>query len=259
MKARTIVSFCATVVFFFSGAFVDAQQKNVNLYAAQIAVGGGWVTVLEVLNLSTENRSWSFEFFDQVGSELVLKITFRDGGSIPGGAATSGVVAGGVNRFILSSMDGKTEVGWAKFWVPVDDKGKPEIIIAVNYQFRDSEGKTVTAVAVPPDPPVTTAKVVILTNDPGKRTGVAVANPARESVSIRFELYHSTGEVRLFDNADRVIPPEGQIAVFADELFTWKALPGYPSVFKIRADKPVAIMGVRMDDGVLYGIPVISE
>ncbi len=117
--------------------------------------------------------------------------------------------------------------------VTVDSAGALPSGTAV-FQFRDRSGALVSEAGVAAVAPTTRARVFVDTVS--TQTGVAIAAGENEAADVDFELLDRNG-FRL-ESANRSLPPAGQLALFADELFP-DLPPGFTGLMEIRSPVPL--------------------
>lgn len=196
---------------------------SVGLLFPHVGAGGPLTTQIVLINPFPEQLSGQIQLSRSDGSELTVEAEGEVGSIIPYAIAPNGSF-----QVTLRSL-GEITQGQAQLTV---EQGPGAPGGTAIFQFRDGEGRLVSEAGVGAGAVTGSARVFI--DLVRTRTGVAIANPNREdSIDLVFELYSRDGSN--LEVASRQLPPNGHLALFADELFP-KLTPLFTGVMEIRSD-----------------------
>ncbi len=222
----------------FPGVTVGQTQ-----YLPLFAGGGGWVSQLVIVNPSEQTIDGSVRIrgqdtaFDPLSVVVNGKRAETFAYSIPPRSAT---------RMRVEAFESAVVVGSLEV-APSLNQGSPFAFIIVRYRNGPF---TVSEAALSASSLGRAFRMYAeITEEAGgsTRTGIAVANPSSNPVSLAFDL-HTLGGTRLDATGAQTIPALGQMTMFVDQI------PGFESISKpfqgvlaveTSADESVAVTGLR--------------
>ena len=124
------------------------------------------------------------------------------------------------------------------------------------FQFRDDGGGLISEAGVGATLPTNRARIFVDTV--GTQTGVAIASPENGTGAITFRLLDRNG--LRFRETTRDLPPNGHLAIFADELFA-DLPPGFTGVMGIEAEVVIVPITLKLtvnrrNDLILTTLPI---
>ena len=191
--------------------------KDVAMFFPQIAVGGGYTTVITLMNPGLEGDNGTVKFTDKDGNPMVV-----DASTVPPTTASTvsvSVPAGGIRIFTIRPVNATDPVktGWAR----VDTSRQ---LLSGVSTFQTKQGTLLTSVAGVLPAELTVSATIPVDNDGtagiGRRTGFAVANPSNADITVQIIVLDDNG----VQVGNPISPPElnplrarRQIARFLDE------------------------------------------
>jgi hypothetical protein len=198
-----------------SGPLTFTISQYSNLYFPQVAVDGGYTTVITLMNNGTETDSGFITLTDQLGNPFIVSGSMPPNAPLTAAAFPISVPGGGVRILTLTVADtaGPTpKSGWAR----VDSlKG----LLNGVATFQTKQGTLLTSIAgVLPAAPLNSVAIPI-DNDAsvGRRTGFAVANPGANDVNLQILVVDPDG-FRMGLPISVPIGARKQIATFLDQI-----------------------------------------
>ena len=230
---------------------------SVARYFPQIVVGGGWSTLFTISNTGSATASGRLVLTDQQGRPLTVNGELTDASgatraSASASAFTFEVPSGGtVFLSVATSGSGQTAIsGWGRLEASSDFLSA---LATCEFSVGDN---TLSMVGLLPVQPVESATIPV-DNDwtLGKQVVYAVANPGRESISVRLTLVGQDGMV-VDDSKTVAIGPGEQVA-----RYLWRDL-GYAIfrgslVMRGQNGKSFVAVGLLEKQGHFTVIPLI--
>ncbi len=238
-----------TAVVVFALCLVSLKAQN-DLYFPQIAVGGGYETVLQVLNEENVTETITVEVFEGISSET-------DNGSplavkFDGGTPVSSLVQT-LNPYqefstLLSSSDTSLHVGWLRVHSSVAG-GK----IGANLFFRTKSGNTVIdSVGVLASQGLRFGLLQVDNRAAGSDTGVAFANPTDSAVDVLIDLFQGPDFI---GRQTVTLQPSQQSAKFVTELFPGFGQQQGTLLVETPPGTILPFLGVRVDGTQVTSLP----
>ncbi len=248
-------------------AVVPSQPAwDKTLHFSHMVVGGGWSTVLTLVNTGSDLSTGSLSFTGQDGKDLL--VTLDKSISPKAQAAVNGAVrstditfpltlpAGGTAVFSAGSSisNGPTKSGWARVGYT---GGKLDG--TVTFQLSGN-GILSTISGVFASEPTELATIPVENDETlGRFTGFAVANPNDEDINISIVLLNPDGSP-----ADNLTPPElnplgpqKQVARFIHEYLGARATFRGAMVLTTQGGKKFVVTALVQNRGLYTAIPVI--
>jgi hypothetical protein len=170
-------------VFLVSINALPLSYGDSELIFPQIADGGGYRTVLQIINRSATPATAKVEFTDSAGAPLSLPV-----GATSSHAHTIELAAYGSARLQTAGNADKPSVGWARV------KTTPVAEIDGNAIFQFWNGTSLITETSVPASRTTTSAVFFADEDAGFNTGVALANPGADTAVGLLTLRNSAGK-----------------------------------------------------------------
>jgi hypothetical protein len=164
-----------------------APANPVTLVFPQVAIGGGYTTVFNLLNTGGAAVAGDIALAQGDGSPMI--VTF---GSVQASSTPVSIPPGGAQQIIAGPLNATepTRAGWGR----VESSGGTPGGVGT-FQFAQG-GVLQTIVGVLSSPPLNAATIPINDNVPqGRSTGYAFANPGAVDVNIKIVLVDSSGTV----------------------------------------------------------------
>ena len=236
-----------------SGAFtaipVLASSSTGGGLLPDLASGGGWTTLVELVNTSSSPANARLNFFGDDGSPLALPVVSADLG-LNGSASTVNGVLPANGTAIIESAGGQGSALQSGSALLTADPGVTAFLI---FQW------TVTGeeVLVPVESGAASNYLVAFDQTNGHATGIALANATVQSTNINVYLRDQNG-VEL-GSTTVSLPPLGHEAFVLPTLFP-QAAGQYGTVqFVPASGQQVGVVGIRSDpSGAFTSIPVLT-
>lgn len=207
------------------------QSSSEAIIFPHFADGQGWTTQIILVNPGDEPASGAGQFNSpQGGSTFTYTILPR-------------------SSYVFRTSGAGTTIrtGWVRV-TPNAGTRTPSGLLVFSYK-RD--GITVSEAGVPGTTAGTAFRLYleaagsVSTGQVGAiQTGIAVANPSASQVTVTFDLANLSGaSAGIVGTA--VIPAQGQIALFANQITNFQGVVAAQGVLRISATGPVAVMGLR--------------
>ncbi|MBZ5536080.1 MAG: Ig domain-containing protein [Acidobacteriia bacterium] len=209
------------------------------LYFPQVVDGGGYQTTFILLNTSVGTETGALSLFNDSGLPLSVKQV--------GGASTSSfrysIPPGGV--FLLETDGSPVNVGAGSVQV-IPDQGTSSPVGAGVFRFTQN-GIVVTESGIPAANPTTHARIYV-DKSGGHDTGLALAAPNSDPVSVVVSAFQSDGKTALGTSAGPVpLSGKGHTAKFVGEMVS--GLPsGFTGVLDITSASPFVALTLRLLD-----------
>jgi len=206
------------------------------IFFPQFVDGGGYTTILVLLNTSSGAETGTLQMLDDWGTPLVVSYV----GSTAGSMFKYSIPKGGAVRFQTDGAPTTTRTGWVKL---TPDAGTSTPVGAGVFGYNPGNF-LVTESGVPTAAATTHARIYV-DMSLGHGTGLAIGNPGSTSATITFKAYQSDGVTGIGTNRDPFqIPANGHIARFANELVSF--LPtDFTGVLDITSSTPLAALTMR--------------
>jgi hypothetical protein len=220
-----------------------------------IATGGGWETVMVIVNIGSTPVDFGLYFYDESGKPMQVTFrTFPEGKIITTSTAQGHLNAGQSFNFALFDSSADLQVGWASL---VYDSTSARL--GGYAAFRLKAGGVINEGLVPLSSYGDTSFMMPFDNIEGFATGVALCNPASNLTNhVSIVAMDLTGKQIASDTV--VIPPLGHVSfVLADRI---RSLAGLTGTLLVRSDlNRLSGVGIRMNVAGGYtftSIPVMN-
>lgn len=162
----------------------QAPSENVNEYSVfpQVVLGGGWETVVYLLNTSQTPQTLKLEFFSDEGLPLSLPLSGTASNTVDIAVAQRKAIA-----FPLRT-GGPLQQGWFRGKLPVGVKG----YVVFRQVVTGREDKESSSLL---EKYLTTEALYACDEGDGIVTGAAIANPNPHPITITMEILRDTGMV----------------------------------------------------------------
>jgi len=221
-------------------------------YFPHLAVGGGYTSVVTLINTGADAASGTLAFVDQSGNPLRVALS----GSAEGSSFPATIAAGAVLTLNVNPAAGtnSTISGWASF---AGTGGSLSGVVS----FQASRGEVLSSIAgVLAAQPADSVTIPVDNDEIQERyTGFAVANPGSQELRVRLSLLNSQGNVvqDFAPSGLNPLAPQGQVAVFVHQLI--------PSAARFRGSAVLAsdnqarfvATALVQDRGLFTAIPVL--
>lgn len=209
--------------------------------APHFADGTGWRTQLVLINPTAQLLSGTVQFLNPAGQASGVAVEGQAGSTFPYSIPPNSSV-----RLRTTGTSGSLQSGSVR----VAPAGNTPVPTGVSiFSFRTG-GVTVSEAGVPVLRSGTAFRSYVQgagnfnSAAPGSmQTGFAVANPSATAVTVNLELRRSDGGSPL--NAEIVLPPFGQRAMFVSELAAFAGQAGQPGVLRFSASAPISVVSLR--------------
>ncbi len=157
---------------------------------AQIASGGGWTTIITLVNNSTSTAQVQLNFYDLNGNPLALPLSFpQQASSVPGSPVTTLVQTINPMATLIIQTTGpatqNTLVGWAELLSNAN--------VGANAVFQQVEPGSLQEAVVPLETRNPNSFIIPYNNANGFTTTVAIANVATQTANINVIVRDDTG------------------------------------------------------------------
>ena len=234
-----------------------------NILFPHFADGNGWFTQLVLINPTDETLSGNIQFFSQGSSSTPgqpITLTVNDQTS----NTFSYVIPSRTSRSFKTSGTGtNTQSGSIRVVVSANSKAPTGLGI---FSYKPS-GVTVSEAGVPAVD-TTTAFRLYVENFESRSiyTGIAIANPSANAITVNFELNRLDGSSSGLTGSASV-PANGQIALFLNQINGFQSLPSsFQGVLRISTSSSlgISVIGLRSrnnerNDFLITTIPVANE
>ncbi|MDD5542292.1 MAG: FG-GAP-like repeat-containing protein [Acidobacteriia bacterium] len=224
---------------FTSTPVVDETSpgSSTPVYFAQLADGGGYKTIVVLVNPTGVNQTGQLNVFDNNGNPLSVTDTI----SAASGSTFPYLVK--ANGFFLLQTDGSPgsiHVGWVQL---LPDGGTITPAGAGLFSYKTG-GVLVTESGVPAVIPTTHALIYVdLSN--GHDTGLAIGNPSAGPITLLLKAFQSNGSTQVgATTSPAAINVNGHTAEFVEQLVS--GLPaGFTGVLDISCTSPFVALTLR--------------
>jgi hypothetical protein len=185
-----------------------------SFYFPQVAVDGGYTTIITILNTGSESDHGFLTLTDQSGNPFTVTATPTSGAAVTNSVIPISVPAGGVRIFTLTTPGpgGATpKAGWARL-------DAANNLLSGVAAFQTMQGAVLTSIAgVLPAVPENSVTIPVDNNLViGRRTGFAIANPDTDTLNYRIIVQDAEGS-QVGDPIRLSLEAHKQIARFLDE------------------------------------------
>ena len=214
-----------------------------HLVLPQIGAGADLSTELLLINPEERESSGWIRFFSSSG----LPLEFEVAGGWTWEVAFK--IQGLGTLHLLVERSGELGVGFA---VVTPQEGSNTPLGSVLFQYLQ-KGRIASEAGITGPSATTAARIHV--DNMGVRTGVAIASPGNPASTVVFDLMDSDGV--LLARSQRMLPPQGHLAVFSDELFP-DLPPGFVGVMDIHSGLPFVPVALRLSVN-RRGSPIVTS
>ncbi len=159
----------------FSGSGTALGDVGTSGTMAQVAAGGGWLTIFTLTNTGTSSADFELSFFDNNGNELSLPLMFLDTGETTTSSALTQTLAAGASVVIATNASSTAALvtGWAQLTSNGSVGG-----------FAIFHNPTAQEAVVPLETQNANAYILAFDNTNGLATGLALANISGQSATV---------------------------------------------------------------------------
>ena len=217
------------------------------LVVPHILSGGGFVTLLTLLNLDVVNNTFNVKFYDDNGKQVSEQ--------------TQSVVPGGTAR-ISTGEGARFGPSQPASWALVTSSAGAEV--NAFFELKDSGGKVINTIGFNSAPPVTdfTIPVEFMPPPPGgigRTVGVAFVNPSSSSATITLKLVDATGAK--LATSTLTLGPNAHKGIDLSTMPEFKSvLPAgdFIGVLTVTSTVPVSTIALGDDFGPFYSTPAMA-
>jgi len=205
------------------------------LYYPQVADGGGYRTVVVLVNTSNAVETGAIIFYTDNGSPLnVTQVGGATNFSFPYSIAPGGFLVLQTDGSPLTVNTGSAQV------VPSGGTSTP--VGAGIFSFRQA-GVLVTESGIPSATPTTHARLYVDKSN-GHDTGIAIANPGGSPLMVTLSTFQTNGATAMGSPSAINLSGNGHTAAFAGQ-FNPALSPGFTGVLDIAATSPFIALTLR--------------
>ncbi len=247
------------------------QQRNMSLIGpgpifaatttnlfAQVAFGGGYITVFSFLNTGVDAATGDLILTDNNGRALIADFTSPGNPDAVGSSFPLSLPSGGsqvVTAGPVNPTTDPTSVGWAR----VESTGGSLGGVAT---FQFTLGNTLSTIVGVLSATATSAATIPVDDDHSvpRDTGYAVANPGTTPINIKIVLVHPDGTIHqtILPPALNPLPPGGHVATFVWQDLNDQFLLFRGSMVLIeQSGKTFSVVALVLNNGLFTAIPVI--
>ena len=221
----------------------DLQATSTDtVFFPHYADGGGWTTLLVLVNPSDVTIEGTVEFFEPDGNPASLLVDGQTGSSF-----SYSIPQRSSERLRTSGIGTMPRVGAARITPSGGDVAPSGLAV---FTFK-TEGITVSESGVPALPSGSAFRMYVeASGNLGEvgsiQTGVAIANPASTPATVTLELTQLDGTA--IGLTGTVIPGRGQVALFLNQVQGFEALASpFQGVLRVSTGSPlgVSVVGLR--------------
>jgi hypothetical protein len=226
---------------------VAASNDTGNGSMAHLAVGGGWTTTIQLINLGNTTAQAHLRFFDDNGHALAVPVTYS--GNTTTAASADPVLPPNSTLTIESTSGDNSSVQIGSAHVTSD--GRVTGFIRFRYGPREQEA------IVPLETRNAGSYVLAFDNTDGLATGVAVANVASTDGTVPVVIRDATGMPLGLGTI--TIPANGHSAFVLSDRFAAAVSQRGTVEFITPAGGQVSVLGLRFPaSGMFSTIPVVA-
>jgi len=253
---RALAIKCSFVVL-LSAPFATQGFAQTNIYSGQFAVGGGYTTIVTLLNTGGAPANGTITFTDQQGNPFTVRVAMGGGQSTTvSSLALSNFPAGGSTFITISAVN--TSDPTKSGWIRVEYTGGSVSGVATFLQTEGTTLKTIAGVLSSQPLPFATIPVDN-SGAEGRFTGFAIANQNSSAMSVRLVTLDENGAI-----VDNVLPsqlnlgPRAQTAIFLHQILT-NRVDFKGSMVLVGQGTNFVVVALVINQGLLTAIPVIPE
>jgi len=255
-SSKILMFKCALAMIVLLSATQSFAQTNI--YSGQFAVGGGYTTIVTLLNTGSAQSNGTITFTDQQGNPFVVRVTMGGSQSITASSlALSSFPAGGSTFITIGAVNASdaTKSGWIR----IEYTGGSVSGVATFLQTEGTTLKTIAGVLSSQPLPFATIPVDNSGNE-GRFTGFAIANQNSSSMTVRLVTLDENGNI-----VDNVLPsqlnlgPRAQTAIFLHQILTNRVDFKGSMVLVGQGAQNFVVVALVINQGLLTAIPVIPE
>jgi hypothetical protein len=213
---------------------LDARRDQTVVFPHAVD-GAGWSSRIILINPGDQTLTGRLQFISRAGQPMTVVLNGVSGSefdfSIPGK---------GSRTFLSGNTSADVRVGWIRI-VPAGAAYPDGVLIFSNKPAGAVASEAAVAASVP-----SSAFRLYVEKDNGTRTGFAVANPNATAAQLTYELTDING-IPVGSAAMLQIGPNGQVAMFIDELPGFENLPSnFRGVLRLSTNGGgVSVLGLR--------------
>jgi sugar lactone lactonase YvrE len=220
---------------------------------SHIASGGGWKTILTLVNNGAAVASVRLNFVADTGTELTLPLTFPQAGT---GPIMASVIERTLNpgATLVVECDGPVNQDTQQGWALVQANGG----IAGFGVFRQTSGDNYQEAVVPLETRSTSGYVLAFDNTQGVQTGVALANVSASPAAVTVIVNDDAGSQMLTVNLNLVA--HGHTAFVLSSLYPVTSQRRGTIEFRPSGGGQISLLGLRFaPKGAFTTIPVMTR
>lgn len=254
---RTLTIQC-TLVVLLSAPFPTQGFAQTNIYSGQFAVGGGYTTIVTLLNTGGASSNGTITFTNPDGNPFTVRVTMGGGQSTTvSSLALSSFPAGGSTFITISAVN--TSDPTRSGWIRVEYTGGSVSGVATFLQTESNTLKTIAGVLS--SQPVPFATIPVDNSDAeGRYAGFAIANQNSSSLSVRLVTLDENGAI-----VDNILPSQlnlgarAQTAIFLHQILTNRVNFKGSMALVGQGGQNFVVVALVLNQGLLTAIPVIPE
>jgi hypothetical protein len=181
-------------------ADLPGQPGTAPVYFPQFADGGGYTTVIVLLNTSGVPETGTLTLFDEHGAPLAV----NQSGGTRDSVFRYAVPAGGVYVFQSDGFPQDVRVGWAR----LDPDPNTAAPVGAGIFSFDQGGIRTAETGIPGQTSTTHARIYV-DQSGGHATGLALVNPAESGIKVRIRALRPDGSPPL-ETAETLVDLEGK-------------------------------------------------
>lgn len=230
------VTFFAVASFLAAASLcVAAGQFGTNTqYFPQVIVGGGATT--------------SFAIHNPMEASVVVEIgLYSDAGTLFKSESVE-IPPSGIQLVDAGLPEDPMTIGWAE----LHSQGR---FAATEFFQIILDGSPLPRVGVLPSPQSDLTKIFAFVTESGTNTGVAIANPHSEQVTVSYRLSNEAGEVSLTGELE--LGPHEHLAKFLTEEPFFSGLTSFKGTLELQATKAIVLTTLRSDNTLLSSVSAL--
>jgi len=233
----------------FTGIPVLANLSTGSGTAAHVASGGGWETIVQLVNLSASAAQAHLQFYGDGGGPLFLPLASTDGTINTTASAVDPTLGPGSSIVIRSAGDASTPVQTGS--AELTSGGAITGSIIFRYTSTGQE------VLVPLESSNAGVRILAFDNTNGLATGIAVTNRTNQIANVPVIIRDQTGAQ--IGTSSIPLPAQGHVSFVATDRFA-ATVNKYGTIeFDTPAGGQVSVVGIRgTPTGAFTGIPIVT-
>jgi hypothetical protein len=209
---------------------------------AHIASGGGWQTLITLVNTGSSSAQAQLSFLDEQGNPMVLPLLFPQTGVVNTTSSVSQALAAGAS-LLIQTQGVAAQVGSARLTTAGAVSG-----FAI---FQNSGQEAVVPLAAGAPSSITLA----FDNTNGLANGVALANGSASPVAVPLTLYDENGAT--LGTSSINLPANGHMSFIVKNQFPVAA--NIRGSLAFSSNSPIAALGIRAASGAYTSIPAMTQ